>query len=190
MKSMEDTLYVIKSLMGEKNVTNIYYLSQRSNLHGGIANIECLNAIVYRQYSNKSLPMFGRYVDFKPHRKSLKGIEAPSNSELERLGFSNINVAMANTIEALENRPSSSNPQLSKEAIVGLVEQTIEKETKRLKVELKEEIGDLNKEIMDEVGGMLQDMKEVQNKLLLAPTGMQSLTSKYLPTPGDSQNVD
>ena len=56
-------------------------------------------------------------------------------------------------------------------------------------MKLKEEIRGLKNEIMDEVGGMLQGMKEVQDKLLFALIGMQSLTNICLFIFGDSSNV-
>ena len=46
----------------------------------------------------------GKYVVFTPHPESLDGINAPSKEKLVRLGFSDVNTALANTIQALENR--------------------------------------------------------------------------------------
>ena len=38
-----------------------------------------------------------------PHPKSLDGTNAPSQEELTRLGFSDVNITLANTVEALGN---------------------------------------------------------------------------------------
>jgi hypothetical protein len=58
----------IKQKMGEKNVVSIWYHKQDEfGRHGGSANVQCLNPIVYRQFVNKTLPIGGHYVEFKPH---------------------------------------------------------------------------------------------------------------------------
>ena len=46
-------------------------------------------------------------MEFTPHPKSLDGINAPSPEELTKLGFSDVNTALASTVEALENAPSN-----------------------------------------------------------------------------------
>jgi paraquat-inducible protein B len=50
--------------------------------------------------------LLGKYVEFTPHPRSLDGANVPSELELTRLGFSDVNNALASTIETLENIPA------------------------------------------------------------------------------------
>jgi hypothetical protein len=73
------------------------------------------------------------YVEFTPHPKSLEGSAPPTEEQLKKFGFCDNNTALANTIEALENRTSSSN--LTREDI----EAIMEKGGKKLRREILEE---------------------------------------------------
>jgi hypothetical protein len=95
----------IRKLFGEKNVVGIFFRLEKGK-HVGSCNVQCLNAAVYNKYVKQNHPILGKYVEFSPHPKSLDGIDAPSTSELSRLGFADVNTALANTIQALENAPS------------------------------------------------------------------------------------
>ena len=64
-----------------------------------------------RQFVKKSAKLLGKHVEFTPHPRSLDGANAPSAVELTRLGFSDVNTALANTIEALTNIPLKEKPQ-------------------------------------------------------------------------------
>ena len=69
-------------------------------------NVQCLNAVVYKKFSKKNGKILGKYVEFSLHPQSLDGTNAPSNEELVRLGFQDVNTTLANTIEAIENATS------------------------------------------------------------------------------------
>ena len=69
--------------------------------HVGKCNVQCLNAAVYKKFLKKNGKILGKYVEFCPHHKSLDGINAPTNEELVRLGFSDVNI-----VEAIENATS------------------------------------------------------------------------------------
>ena len=77
-----------------------------------------------RSLAKKTVKILGKYVEFTPHPRSLDGANAPSASELARLGFSDVNTALASTIETLENIPIKENlhKDLMKE-IVGIKEE-------------------------------------------------------------------
>lgn len=47
----------------------------------------------------KSHKICNKYVEFLPHPKSFDGISKPSVEELTRLGFNDVNTALANTVE-------------------------------------------------------------------------------------------
>ena len=73
----------------------------------------------------------GKYIEFTPHPKSLDGINAPSQEELTRLGFSDVNTVLANTVEALENVPTKG---LTRQEVKTMVEG----ESSKLRKELAE----------------------------------------------------
>ena len=72
----------------------------------------------------KTVKLLGKYVEFIPHPRSIDRANAPSALELTRLGFCDVNTALASTIETLENIPAKTNPhkEIMKE-IVGIREE-------------------------------------------------------------------
>ena len=132
----------IKKLFGEENVAGIFFRLEKGK-HVGSCNVQCLNAAVYKKYVKQDHPILGKYVEFSPHPKSLDGSDAPSASELARLGFTDVNTALANTIQALENAPSKgyTNADLSK-----MVEEAVSKGA----VEIRKEMTLLKEEIVEE----------------------------------------
>jgi hypothetical protein len=124
-KSIEEIEKSIESHMGPKNAVNFFFKKDEKNgKHLGSCNIQCLNAMVYKTFSKKTIKLLGKHVEFTPHPRSLDGANAPNAAELHRLGFSDVNTALANTIEALENIPAKENPHkdLMRE-IVGIREE-------------------------------------------------------------------
>jgi hypothetical protein len=79
---------------------------------------------VCKKYVKQYHPILGKYVEFSAHPKSLDGIDGPSASELARLDFSDVNTALANTIQALENAPSKG---YTKADLSKLVEEAVNK---------------------------------------------------------------
>ena len=105
VKSTEELEYGIKEHMGEKNVVSIFFRLEGGK-HVGSCNVQCLKTAVYKKFSKKNGKILGKYVEFSPYPKSLDGINAPTNEELVRLGFQDVNTALANTVEAIENATS------------------------------------------------------------------------------------
>ena len=105
IKSVEEVENGIKEHMSEKNVISIFFRLE-GRKHVGSCNVQCLNAAVYKKFSKKNGKILGKYVEFSPHPKSLDGTNALSNEELVRLGFQDVNTALANTVEAIENATS------------------------------------------------------------------------------------
>jgi hypothetical protein len=93
--------------------------------------VQWLNAAVYKKFVKKNTKLLGKYVEFTPHPKSLDGINAPSQIELSRLGFSDVNTALANTVEALENAPSKG---LTRQEVRAMLEE----ESSKLREEMVE----------------------------------------------------
>ena len=69
-KTLEETLYEIKEIMGARNVASSFFPKQRENLHSGSVNIECLNATVYHQFVNKTHKIHNSHVAFTPTQKA------------------------------------------------------------------------------------------------------------------------
>jgi hypothetical protein len=69
--------------------------------HVGSCNVQCLNAAIYKKYVKQNHSIVGKYVEFSHDPKSLDDIDALYKIELTRLGFSDFNTALANTISSL-----------------------------------------------------------------------------------------
>ena len=121
-------------------------------MHKGTANVQCLNAIVYRQWVGKTIEIFGKHVTFAPHPKSLQGAIPPTKEEQEKLGFCNITTAIADTLEATRNAPQIKGKNMvTRDDINALVETAIDKRNDQFKIELKaelhKEMGEFKKEV-------------------------------------------
>ena len=129
-KTVEETLHKIKELMGARNVASSFFPKQRENLHSGSVNIECLNPTVYHQYINKTHKIHNSHVSFTPHPKSLEVTIPPTEDQQKQFGFCNINSALVNTLEALQNAPNNQKMKA----------RTDNNDIKELKLELKTEL--------------------------------------------------
>ena len=96
-----------------------------------------------KKYVKQNHLILGKYIEFSPHPRSLDGIDAPSTTELARLGFANVNTALANTIHALENAPSK---DYMKADLSKLVEEAVNKGAG----EIRREMSLLKHEIVEE----------------------------------------
>ena len=106
-KTVEETLHEIIEIMGARNVASNFFPKQRENLHSGSVNIECLNATVYHQFVNKTHKIHNSHVAFTPHPKSLEGSLPPTEDQQKQFGFCDINSALVNTLEAIQNAPGN-----------------------------------------------------------------------------------
>ena len=89
---------------------------------------------MYKQYVKQNHPILGKYVEFSPHPRSLDGIDAPTAEELVRLGFTDVNTALANTIQALENAPSKG---YTKADLGKMVEEAVNKGAMEIRKEMR-----------------------------------------------------
>jgi hypothetical protein len=92
----------LRTLIGDKNIVSVYFPRAESGMHAGIANIELLNAPIYKKFVKKTHKLQGMYVKLNPHPKSLDGSAAPSEATLKDLEFHNINTTLACIVEALD----------------------------------------------------------------------------------------
>jgi hypothetical protein len=88
---------------------------------------------VYKKYVKQNHLILDKYVEFSPHPKSLDDIDAPSTSELARLGFADVNTTLANTIKALKNAPSKG---YTKADLSKLVEEAVNKGATEIRKEM------------------------------------------------------
>lgn len=100
VKGTEMTEASICEHIGTELVTSVYFPHARGTTHSGVANVECVNAIVYKQHVRKSARILGKYVTFHPHPKSLDGSLKPNETTLKKLGFLDVNATLANTVES------------------------------------------------------------------------------------------
>ena len=146
----------IKAHMGEKNVIGVFFRLENYK-HVGSCNIQCASAAVYKKYVKQNAKIFGKYVEFCPHPKSLDGVNAPTSEELTRLGFSDVNTALANTVQAMENGPSNN---LSKSELNRMVEDAVNKGA----VEIRKEMSLLKNEIVEEAKVYADKVQAEANK--------------------------
>ena len=146
----------IKKLFGEENVVGIFFRLEKGK-HVGSCNVQCLNAAVYKKYVKQNHRILGKYMEFSPHPKSLDGIDAPSTIELTRLGFSDVNTALANTIQAMENAPSKG---YTKADLSKMVEEAVNKGV----VVIRKEMSLLKEEIVEEARMYADKVQAASNR--------------------------
>jgi len=146
---MEETSNAIHKIMGTKNVVSIWYHKHNGVKHNGSANVVCLNPYVYRKFLNKEEKIGPYHVEFTPHRKNLEGSEKPIKDMIEKFGFEDTNVALVNTVEALQNQTQGT-PSATKEDIVTIMNEAIENGNIKLKQEIHMEMENLKQEIVKE----------------------------------------
>jgi gas vesicle protein len=188
--------HAIKEKMGEKNVVDIFYHNSDGEKHSGKANIECLSPIVYRQYLDKTIAMLGKYIEFTPHPRSLEGTTPPTEEDIKKFGFCDNNQALVDTLEAVQNAPTSSS-MVTKEDIVAIVEGAVENGNKRLKKEMHKEMDSLKETMVEQANSYAEqltdnlktELEDVKNALEIALTGLKSITQKKLTAPTDQPNL-
>ena len=95
----------LQKLMGDNNVVKTYYKNRvtKKDLLAGVCNLEVLNPTVYKQHVKTTAQIFNKYVTFKPHLRSLDGINEPLKEVLKEFGFLDVNNTIAGTVIALLN---------------------------------------------------------------------------------------
>ena len=63
----------LQTLVGNKNMVRIYFPRAEEGLHTGVANIELLNAPLYKKFVKTTHKMQGKYIKLNPHPRSLDG---------------------------------------------------------------------------------------------------------------------
>ena len=119
---------------GGKHVLNIFFKTDDKDKLTGACNVQCLSAAVYKKFVKNSHNICNKYVKFARQPRSLDSIYKPSGEKLTRLEFNDVNTALANTIDAMENAPSNT---LEKKDINKIVEETVAKGTAIVRTEMQ-----------------------------------------------------
>lgn len=98
----------LKTLIGKKNAMNVYFPRAEADMHIGVANVELLNAHIYKKFTKKTYKIHNQFVRFNPHPRSLDGTAAPFKDTLHEWGFRNVNTTLVSTVEALKNATAAS----------------------------------------------------------------------------------
>ena len=137
--------------MGINNIASIYFPSRDEQLHGGTANVEVTTPTTYKQFVAKHVKMLNHYVKFTPHPRSLDGLAAPSEAQFKEFGFTDINNALVETVEALRNAPNSKTTnQVIKAEIATMVQEAVKEGNKTLKRELLTNMQEIKDNIIEE----------------------------------------
>ena len=152
--------------MGINNIASIYFSSRDEQLHGGTANVEVTTPATYKQFVTKHVKMLNHYVKFTPHLRNLDGLAAQSEVQLKEFGFTDINNALAGTVEALKNAPNSKTTnQVTKAEIATMVQEAV-KGNKSLKREILTDMQEIKDNIIEEANNYTRTItNELKGKL-------------------------
>jgi len=159
-KSIEMLEEGIKSFIGTGNVVGTFFHLEKGK-HVGTCNVQCLNVVVYKKHVKQSAKILNKWIEFVSHPKNLDGINAPSNEELVRLEFIDVNTTLANTIQALENAPSKG---YTKADLHKMVEEAVSKGTATTMMEIRKEMNTLKEEIVVEVRTYADEVQAESNR--------------------------
>jgi hypothetical protein len=154
----------LRTLVGDKNVVSVYFPRAEASLHAGVANIELLNAPVYKKFAKTTHKLQNKYIKLNPHPRSLDRSAAPSAATLQELGFHDMNAALANSVVAMENTIAAPKKSgVPKEELTSLVKDAIAESNQNLKREIKAYMQTLKEDILAEshtyTDIMTQDMR-------------------------------
>jgi hypothetical protein len=171
-KSVEEIEASIETYMGPRNAVSFFFKRDEKNgKHLGSCNIQCLNATVYKTFVKKSAKLLGKHVEFTAHPRSLDGANPPNAAELTRLGFSDVNTALANTIEAIGNSAKETPQNDIMKEIVGIRE-----EISTMKKELRSEQQQIAEKAVEKSSSSLTAQMTILRRQLAST--MQALDEK------------
>jgi hypothetical protein len=140
----------LQKLLGERNVICTYFPkgSIERNMHDGVCNLEVLSLVVYKQYLHRTIKLFHTYVKFTPHPRSLDGTSPPTEEMLKEFGFSEVNMAIANTLTAIANTPGTlpAPEAVTMEQVTHLIQEA----KVELKGNLKQDVEQMKDDIVQE----------------------------------------
>ena len=112
-------------------------------------NIELLNAPIYKKFIQKTHKLQGKYIKFHLHPRSLNGTTIPLEEALYEWGFKDFNIALASTVEALENAIAALKQRTSARGKASaIVKEAIVAGMQTLKLQLKADILAMHEDIL------------------------------------------
>ena len=112
-----------------------------------------MSPAVFIQHVKKTEKNLGKYVALHPHPKSMTGMMKPSKETLKCYGFMNVNVVLANTVEALQNATTmrrTNTDTVAREDITETVVREVDINMRKLKGELTNELKTMRQGIVEE----------------------------------------
>ena len=149
-KLIDPTTACLHVHFGTKIIVSVFYPRATTKIHHGVANIECLNSAVYKQHLHKSFRFLNKWITFHPHPNSLDGIAKTDDATLKKLGFTDVNNALADIIESMKNTPGPSHPPLNKSNIATLIKDIVSKENDKLRTDFKTDLTSLRTDLSTE----------------------------------------
>ena len=121
----------------------------------------------YKQFVTKHVKILNHYVKFTPHPCSLDELVAPSEAQLKEFGFTDINNALAGTVEALRNAPNSKTTnQVTKAEIATMVQEAVKEGNKSLQREILTDMQEIKDNIIEEANNYTRTItNELKGKL-------------------------
>jgi hypothetical protein len=103
--SQSEVTAALKKMMDESNIIYTYFPrgNAAKDQHDGICNLEVINPIIYKQYVRKNPKLLHMYTKFTPHPRSLDRTNIPTTELLREFGFSEVNTAITNALNAINN---------------------------------------------------------------------------------------
>jgi DNA anti-recombination protein RmuC len=119
-------------------------------MHTGVANVELLNARVYKKFTEKTHKIQNLYVRFNPHPHSLDSTAAPFE-DIARVGISRRQHSFGKHSEAIENATAAPKRRAgTKEEISSLLKEAIAEGNQALKQELRADMQNLREDVRAE----------------------------------------
>lgn len=84
-----------------------FYLKTIKEANLKVCNIQCLSIAICKKIVKHSHKICNKHIEYALHPKTLDGISKLLVEELTRLGFNDVNMTLASTIEAMKFFPSN-----------------------------------------------------------------------------------
>lgn len=113
-ESQTSIVMTLKKKFGDGNIVGFNFgnnVNHAEDKQAGWCHIQCLNAAVYTEWIHKSIYIFGRRVDFIPHKGSIDGTDP--NKTAIRLAQAPAREAIVQQLEAMSN--ANTNPALTEQ---------------------------------------------------------------------------
>ena len=179
----------MRTHFGTKNINAVYFPIARRTTHSSIANIKCPSLAVYMQHVKKTAKILEKYVTLQLYPKSLTGSLKPDKETLKRYGFLDMNAALVEMVEALQNTPVTHKPSQVE------IRETVAWEVQKLEGKLTSEMQTMRHEIVGEARDytdrIIEELKSTMSTLKIAlSSSMKVLQKMKKPAITNSSSLD